>query len=102
LNFVVVKGMELAYMSPSTQQGSGASANDIISVLITRDKHFDTDRPCGDLSIFVGMGQWTAAAADCLDIKHIGYIATVEADDLELEGAFSDSDSDTDSADGAE
>jgi hypothetical protein len=48
------------------------------------------------------MEQWTATAADCLDIKDMGSIDTVEAYDLELEDVGSDSDSDSDLADGAE
>jgi hypothetical protein len=44
------------------------------------------------------MEQWTATAADCLDIKDIGSIAAIEADDLKLEDACPDSDSDSDSA----
>jgi hypothetical protein len=39
----------------------------------------------GDLNNFFGMKQWTATAADCLDIKDMGNIDTVEEDDLELE-----------------
>jgi hypothetical protein len=31
------------------------------------------------------MKQWTATAADCLDIKDTGNIAPVEEDDQELE-----------------
>jgi hypothetical protein len=45
------------------------------------------------------MKQWTLNAAYCLDIKDMGDIDTVEAVDLELEGAGSDSYSD--SAEGA-
>jgi hypothetical protein len=48
------------------------------------------------------MEQWTATAADCLDIKDMENVATVEADDLEIEDAGSDSDFDSDSDDGAE
>jgi hypothetical protein len=48
------------------------------------------------------MEQRTATAADCLDIKDVRNIATVEASDLELQNAGSDSDSGSDSADGAE
>jgi hypothetical protein len=48
------------------------------------------------------MEQWTATAADFLDIKGIRNVATVEADDLELENAGPNSYSDSDSADGAE
>jgi hypothetical protein len=39
----------------------------------------------------VGIAQWTATAADCLDIKIMGNIAIIKADDLELEDAGSDS-----------
>jgi hypothetical protein len=48
------------------------------------------------------MEQWTATAADCLDISDMGNVATVEADDLGLQDAGSESDPDFDSADGAE
>jgi hypothetical protein len=48
------------------------------------------------------MEQWTATAADCLDIKDMGNVATVEADDLELKNAGPDSYSDSDSDVGAE
>jgi hypothetical protein len=48
------------------------------------------------------MEQWTATAAECLDIKDMGNVATIEADDLELEDAGPDSNSDSDSADMAE
>jgi hypothetical protein len=47
------------------------------------------------------MEQWTATAADCLDIEDMGNIATIETDDLELEYAGPDSDFDSDSDDGA-
>jgi hypothetical protein len=48
------------------------------------------------------MERWTATAADCLDTEEMGNIATIEADDLELEAAGPDSDSDSDSAEEAE
>jgi hypothetical protein len=48
------------------------------------------------------MEQWTATAADCLDISDMGNIDTIEADDLKLEDAGSDSNSDSDPADGME
>jgi hypothetical protein len=48
------------------------------------------------------MERWTATAADCLDIKDLGNIATIEADDQEFEDAGPDSDSDSYLADGAE
>jgi hypothetical protein len=54
------------------------------------------------LNNLVDMKQWAATATDCLDIKDMGNKATIEADDLELEDAGSDSDSDSNSADGAE
>jgi hypothetical protein len=63
---------------------------------------FEANGLNGDLSDLVRMERWTATAADCLDIKEMGNIVTVEADDLELEDAGSDSDSDFDSADEAE
>jgi hypothetical protein len=47
------------------------------------------------------MKQWTAAAADCLDIEGMGNIATIEADDLKLGRCGPDSDSDSDSVDRA-
>jgi hypothetical protein len=64
--------------------------------------NFKADRLRGDLSNLVGMEQWTATTADCLDITDMDNVASVEADDLELEDAGSDSNSDSDSADGAE
>jgi hypothetical protein len=48
------------------------------------------------------MEQWTATAADYLDIKDVENIATIKTNDLELEDAGSDSDSNSDSGDGAE
>jgi hypothetical protein len=48
------------------------------------------------------MERWTATAADCLDIKDFWNIANIEEFDLELKDAGPDSDSDSDSADGAE
>jgi hypothetical protein len=48
------------------------------------------------------MEQWTATAANCLDIKDMWNIATIKADGLELEDAGPDSDFDSDSADRAE
>jgi hypothetical protein len=69
---------------------------------IEKDKDFETVGLSGDLNKLVGMEQWTATAADCLDIKDMGNIATIKADDLELEDAGSDFDSDSDSADRAE
>jgi hypothetical protein len=69
---------------------------------IAKDKGFEANGLNGDLSNWVGMEQWTATAADCLDIKDLGNIDTIEANDMELEDAGSDSDSDSDSADGVE
>jgi hypothetical protein len=68
----------------------------------TKDKGFEADGLSGDLNNLVGTEQWTANAADCLDIKDIGNIATIEIDDLELKDAGPDSDSDSDPAYGAE
>jgi hypothetical protein len=48
------------------------------------------------------MEQWIATAADCLDIKDMGNIASIKTDDLVHEDAGSDSDFDSDSADRAE
>jgi hypothetical protein len=56
----------------------------------------------GDLNNFVGMEQWTATAANCLDIKDMRNIDTIETDDLKLEDAGSESDYDFNPADGAE
>jgi hypothetical protein len=64
--------------------------------------HFETDVLSADLYNLVGMERWTASAVDCLDIKELGNITTVEANDLELEDAGPNSNSDSDSADGAE
>jgi hypothetical protein len=73
-----------------------------INAWITQDKDLEADGLSGDLNNLVGMEQWTATAADCLDIKDTGNVATVEADDRELGDASSDSDSDSDSADWVE
>jgi hypothetical protein len=67
-----------------------------------KDKGFEADGLSGDLDNLVGMERWTATAADCLDIEDMGNIATIEADDLELEAAGPDSDSNSDSAEEAE
>jgi hypothetical protein len=80
----------------------GSYAKDKINAWITKDKHFEADGLSGDLNILVWMERWTATAADCLDIKDLRNIATVEADDLALKDAGPDSDSDPNSADGAE
>jgi hypothetical protein len=69
---------------------------------VAKDKGFEADGLSGDLNNLVGMEQWTTTAADCLDIKDIGNVATVKADDLELDDAGSDSNSDSVSDDGAE
>jgi hypothetical protein len=37
---------------------------------------FEADGLSGDLNNMSGMKQWTATAADCLDIKDMGNIAT--------------------------
>jgi hypothetical protein len=66
------------------------------------DKGFEADGLIGDLNNLVGMEQWTATAANCLDITDMGNIVTIKTVDLELEDAGSDSDSDSDSADRAE
>jgi hypothetical protein len=71
--------------------GSWARANGEINAWIAKDKGFEADGLSGDLNNFVGMKQWTATAADCLDIKNMGNIATIKADDLKLEDAGSDS-----------
>jgi hypothetical protein len=70
--------------------------------LIANDKDFKADGLSGDPDNFVGMEQWTATAAEYLDIKDMGNIATIKADDLELEDAGPESDSDSDLADRAE
>jgi hypothetical protein len=79
-----------------------AHAKGKISAWIAKDKDFEADGLSGDLHNLVGMEQWTATAADCLDNLDMGDIATIEADDLEFEDASPDSDSDSDSADRAE
>jgi hypothetical protein len=73
-----------------------------INAWIAKDKGFEANGLSGDLNNFVGMEQWKATAADCLDIKDMGNIATIKTSDLELENAGSDSDFDSDSDDGAE
>jgi hypothetical protein len=79
-----------------------AHAKGEINAWISEDKRFEEDGLSGDVSNFFGMGQWTATAADCLDIRDMEDIATVKAGGLELEDAGSVFDSDSDSADGAE
>jgi hypothetical protein len=66
------------------------------------DMYFEEGGLGGNLNNLVGMGSWIATAADCLDMKDIRNIATIEADDLELEESGSDYDSDCDSADGVD
>jgi hypothetical protein len=82
--------------------GCWAHAKGEINAWIEKDKGFEADGLRGDLNNLVGMEQWTATAADCLDIKDMGNIATTETGDLELEDACPDSDFDSDSADRAE
>jgi hypothetical protein len=66
---MVVKGMEFTYTSPSTSQGAGPiHAKGEINAWIEKGKHFEADGLRGDLNNFVGIEQWTATAADCLDI----------------------------------
>jgi hypothetical protein len=81
--------------------GCWTHAKGEINAWIAKDKGFEADGLSGDLNNFVGMEQWTATAANCLDIKDTGNIATINTDDLEFEDAGPDSDSDSDSADGA-
>jgi hypothetical protein len=64
-------------------------------VWIEKDKDFEADGLICDLNNLVGMEQF-------LDIKDTGNIATIKANDLELEVTGSDSDFDSDSADRAE
>jgi hypothetical protein len=73
-----------------------------ISAWIAKDKGFEADGLSGNLNNFVGMEQWKAIAADCLDIKDMGKIDIIKGDDLNLGDAGSDSNSDSDSADGTE
>jgi hypothetical protein len=82
--------------------GCWAHGKGEINAWIAKDKDFEADGLSGDLNSLVGMEQWTEIAADFLDIKDTGNIATTKADDLELEDAGSDSDFDSDSADRAE
>jgi hypothetical protein len=89
-----VRGRRVTHTSPSTH------AKGEINAWIAKDKGFEINRLSGDLSNLTGMEQWTATAADSLDINAMGIIATIETDDLELAGP--DSNSDSDSADGAE
>jgi hypothetical protein len=82
--------------------GCWAHAEGEISAWIAKDKGFEADGLSGDLNNLVGMEQWIATAADCLDIKDMGNIASIKTDDLVHEDAGSDSDFDSDSADRAE
>jgi hypothetical protein len=75
--------------------GCWDSAKGEISEWIAKDKHFEMGGLSGDQNQLVGMEHWTTAA-DCLDIKNMGNIATVEAGDLEFEDACSDYNSDFD------
>jgi hypothetical protein len=82
--------------------GCWAHAKSKFNAWITKDEHFEADGLSGDLNNLVGLEKWTATAADCLDIIDMGNIATIKADDLELEDAGSDFNFDSDSADRAE
>jgi hypothetical protein len=62
--------------------GCWARAKGVINAWIAKDKGFEADGLSGDLVNLVGMERWTTTAADCLDIKDMGNIATIEADDL--------------------
>jgi hypothetical protein len=59
--------------------GCWAHAKGEINAWIAKDKDFEADGLIGDLDSLVGMEQWTATAADCLDIKDMGNIATIKA-----------------------
>jgi putative lipase involved disintegration of autophagic bodies len=78
--------------------GYWAHANGEINAWIAKDMGFEADGLRGDLNNLAGMELWTATAADCLDITDMGNITTIKADDLELEDAGPDSDSDSDLA----
>jgi hypothetical protein len=82
--------------------GCWAHAKGEIGAWIAKDKGFEAGGLSGDLNNVIGMEKWTATSADCLDIKDMGNIATIETYDLELENSGPDSDSDSDSADRAE
>jgi hypothetical protein len=73
--------------------GCWAHAKGEIYAWIAKDKGFEADGLSGNPSNFVGMEQLTATAADCLYIKDMGNIATIESDDVELEDAGPDFDS---------
>jgi hypothetical protein len=87
---------------PLVIAGCWAHAKCKFNAWITKDEHFEADGLRDDPNNLVGMEQWTATAADCLDIRDMGYIDAFEAADLELEDGGSDSNSDSDLADGAE
>jgi hypothetical protein len=82
--------------------GCWAHTKGEINAWIAKDNGFEGDGLSGDINNSAGMEWWTATAAVYLDIKDTGNIATIEADDLEIEDAGPNSDSDSDSADGAE
>jgi hypothetical protein len=82
--------------------GCWARAKGEINAWIAKEKGFEADGLNGDLDNLVGMERWTATAADYLDIEDMENIATIEADDLELEAAGPNSDSDSDSDEVAE
>jgi hypothetical protein len=74
--------------------GCWARAKGETNAWIAKDKNFEADGLSGDLNNLVGMEQrWTATAADFLDIKDKGNVATIEADILKLEEANPDCDS---------
>jgi hypothetical protein len=89
-------------LEPLDIAGCWTHAKGEINAWIAKDKDFEADGLSGDLDNLVGMEQWKATAADCLDIEDMGNIATIEAADLDLEAAGPDSDSDYDSAEEAE
>jgi hypothetical protein len=67
-----------------------------IDAWIAKHKGFEADGLSGHLDNLVGMEQWTATAANYLNIEDMENIDTIEADGLELEDAGPDSDSDSD------
>jgi hypothetical protein len=82
--------------------GCSAHAKGEINAWIAKNKGFEADGLSCNLNNLVGMEHWTTNASNCLDIKEMGNIATIERDDLKLEDAGPDSDSDSDPAFGAE
>jgi hypothetical protein len=78
---------------PLDIKGCWAHAKGKISACITKEMNCEADGLSDNLNILVGMEQWTATAADCLDIKDMRNIDTVEADDPELKDAGSNFDS---------